>query len=103
MAIERKNRVNKFDADREILNAQQSSDEKHSKNVIKQITSESGNTKLIHDKNGRVRRVKVKEPRKAFQVYIPKSVFEKLEEKLNENGKSRNSVIEELVRNYINE
>lgn len=101
MAIKRMNVENKFDEDRKKLESQELADKEKTKKVIQKIAGESENTKIIYDKNGRCRRVKVKEERKAFQVYLPVSVFQQLEEVLEANGKSRNSVIEELVREYV--
>ena len=86
------------------LEKEQNESQQKSKNVINSIAGRnSKKTKLIHDKNGRVREVKIKEPRKAFQVYLPESIFEKLSTVLDANGKSRNGLIEELIRNYLEE
>lgn len=105
MAINRKNKTeNKFEKNIDEINAQESEAQEKSDRVVKEIAGTSqgtGNTKLIHDKNGRVRKIKIKEPRKAFQVYLPETVFNKLNNVLEENGKSRNGLIEELVREYL--
>lgn len=105
MAINRKNKTeNKFDKNIEEINSLESEAQEKSDRVLKEIAgtdSETQKTKLIHDKNGRVREIRIKEPRKAFQVYLPETVFNKLNNVLEENGKSRNGLIEELVREYL--
>lgn len=92
----------KFELAGEALNEHELLDKEKTKNVIQKLTGVTGEMKTIQDKNGRVRRVRVKEPRKAFQVYLPISVYEQLDDILKKNGKSRNSVIEELIREYVN-
>lgn len=92
----------KFELAGEALNEHELLDKEKTKNVIQKLAGVTGEMKMIQDKNGRVRRVRVKEPRKAFQVYLPISVYEQLDDILKKNGKSRNSVIEELIREYVN-
>lgn len=103
MAIDIKNRKqnNKFDQEKVALDEQENVEKEKTKKVIQSIAGDVGDVKIVKDKNGRIRRLKIKEPRKAFQVYLPLSVFEQLESVLEKSGKSRNSIIEELVREYI--
>lgn len=102
MAIKIGKEENKFESAEKVLNEHENLEREKAKKVIQSLTGDSGDVKIIQDKTGRVRRVKVKEPRKAFPVYLPVSVFEQLEDVLKKNGKSRNSFIEELIRDYIN-
>lgn len=97
MAITRKN---KFDAAVEELNQQETAAQEKSHAVLKSIAGETADTKLVHDKNGRIRKLKVKEQRKAFQVYLPLSVFNDFDDMVSSQGLSRNSAIEQLVRGY---
>ena len=60
-------------------------------------------TKTIVDKNGRTRNVRVSEKRKTMPVYIPESLFEQFEAINTAYGKSNNSAIVELIRDYVTE
>mgnify|MGYP004463445671 CR=1 FL=1 len=101
MAIEKKNKF--AETIKELEKAETNATQKSTKVLNKIAGSDSQKTKLIQDKNGRVREIKIKEPRKAFQVYLPESIFQKLNTVLDENGKSRNGLIEELIREYLSQ
>ena len=58
-------------------------------------------TKIIVDKNGRSRTVKVSEKRKTMPVYIPETLYEQFDAITTAYGKSNNSAIVELIRDYV--
>ena len=58
-------------------------------------------TKTIVDKNGRERTVKVAEKRKTLPVYIPEKLYEQFDAITTAYGKSNNSAIVELIRDYV--
>ena len=98
MAIERKN---KFDGAVEELNAQENLAREKSGKVVKNIVGKGGKTKVIVDKNGRKREVKVTEPRKTLPVYIPESLYEQFDEITTSYGISNNAAICQLIRDYV--
>lgn len=100
MAIQRKNKFDEAVQELEIL---ETAAQEKSHEVVKTIVGDTAKTKLIRDKNGRVREVKIKEKRKAFQVYLPESIYAKLDKIVENEGKSRNGLIEQLIREYIAE
>ncbi len=69
--------------------------------VIKKISGSETETKIIEDKNGRKRRVKVAEKRKSMPVYIPESLYEQFDQITTAYGKSNNSTIVELITDYV--
>ena len=100
MAI-KKEKENKFDKTVEELNEQEALAREKSEKVVKAITGKGIKTKEIHDKNGRVRVVKVTEKRKTMPVYIPESLYEQFDAITTAYGKSNNSAIVELIRDYV--
>lgn len=96
MAIERKN---KFDNAVKALEEKENLAQERADKVITKIAGEQ--TKTVVDKTGRVRELKVKEKRKAFQVYLPESLYEKLDEVVADRGRTRNSIVEELIRDFL--
>ena len=98
MAIKREN---KFDEAVAELNAQEDLAREKSGKVVKNITGKSGKTKVIVDKNGRKREVKVTEPRKTLPVYIPVSLYEQFDEITTSYGISNNAAICQLIRDYV--
>ena len=101
MAIKRE-KENKFDGAVAELNEQESAAEEKAGKVIRNMTG-AGKTKTIVDKNGRARNIKVTEKRKTMPVYIPESLFEQFDAITTAYGKSNNSAIVELIRDYVTE
>lgn len=101
MAI-RKEKENKFDSAIAQLNKQEAAAEEKAGKVIKSITGGNG-TRTIVDKNGRKRNVKVAEKRKTLPVYIPAALYEQFDAITAAYGKSNNSAIVELIRDYVTE
>lgn len=98
MAIKREN---KFDGAIAELNAQEDLAREKSGKVVKNIAGKGGKTKVIVDKNGRKREVKVTEPRKTLPVYIPESLYEQFDEITTSYGISNNAAICQLIRDYV--
>lgn len=98
MAITRKN---KFDNVVQELESQEELAQEHSHKVVSSIVGNNGKTRLVTDKNGRVREIKIKEKRKPFMVYLPESVYSQLSDVLETEGKTRNGLIEQLIREYL--
>lgn len=96
MAIERKN---KFENVVKEIEEKESLAQDRADKVIGKIVGEQ--TKTVVDKTGRVRELKIKEKRKAFQVYLPESVYRKLDEAVAAEGRTRNSLVEQLIRSYL--
>ena len=101
MAI-RREKENKFDGAVAELNEQEAVAEEKAGKVIKGMTG-GVRTKTIVDKNGRARNIKISEKRKTMPVYIPESLFEQFDTINNLYGKSNNSAIVELIRDYVTE
>ena len=97
MAIKKEN---KFDNAVAELNEQEAIAEEKSRKVMKTISGES-KTKTIVDKNGRTRTVKITEKRKNLPVYIPEKLYEQFDAITTAYGKSNNSAIVELIRDYV--
>lgn len=99
MAIRKEN---KFDSVVAELDEQEAAERKKSEKVIKTISG-GNKTKTIVDKNGRSRTVKVTEKRKTMPVYIPETLYEQFDAITTAYGKSNNSAIVELIRDYVTE
>lgn len=99
MAIRKEN---KFDTVVAELDEQEAVERKKSEKVIKTISG-GNRTKTIVDKNGRSRTVKVTEKRKTMPVYIPETLYEQFDAITTAYGKSNNSAIVELIRDYVTE
>ena len=97
MAIRKEN---KFDNAVAELNEQEAVAEEKSQKVMKTMSGGS-KTKIIVDKNGRERTVKVAEKRKTLPVYIPEKLYEQFDAITTAYGKSNNSAIVELIRDYV--
>ena len=97
MAIRKEN---KFDNAVAELNEQEAAAEEKSQKVMKNISG-GNKTKTIIDKNGRERTVKVAEKRKTLPVYIPEKLYEQFDAITTAYGKSNNSAIVELIRDYV--
>jgi len=97
MAIKKEN---KFDNAVAELNEQEIIAEEKSRKVMKNISG-GNKTKTIVDKNGRERTVKVAEKRKTLPVYIPEKLYEQFDAITTAYGKSNNSAIVELIRDYV--
>lgn len=97
MAIRKEN---KFDNAVAELNKQEAVAEEKSQKVMKNISG-GNKTKTIIDKNGRERTVKVAEKRKTLPVYIPEKLYEQFDAITTAYGKSNNSAIVELIRDYV--
>lgn len=96
-----KEKENKFDNAVADLDEQEAIAQERSKQVVKAITGTGAKTRQIVDKNGRVRNVKVAEKRKSMPVYIPESLYVKFDEINTAYHKSNNSVIVELIMDYV--
>ncbi len=101
MAIKKKNE-NKFDTAVAELDEQEAIAKERTDKVIKTISG-GNKTKTIVDKNGRERTVKVTERRKTMPVYIPETLYEQFDAITTAYGKSNNSAIVELIRDYVTE
>ena len=97
MAIKKEN---KFDNAVAELNEQEAIAEEKSQKVMKNISG-GNKTKTIVDKNGRERTIKVAEKRKTLPVYIPEKLYEQFDAITTAYGKSNNSAIVELIRDYV--
>ena len=98
MAIKREN---KFDGAVAELNTQEELAREKSDRVVKNIAGRGGKTKVIVDKNGRKREVRVTEPRKTLPVYIPESLYSQFDEITKTYGISNNAAICQLIRDYV--
>lgn len=98
MAIKREN---KFDDEVEKLDEQEALANEKSENVVKQITGKCAKKKIIVDKNGRMREIKVVEKRKTLPVYIPESLYAQFDEITTLYGISNNAAICQLIREYV--
>ena len=98
MAIKREN---KFDGAVAELNTQEELAREKSERVVKNIAGRGGKTKVIVDKNGRKREVRVTEPRKTLPVYIPESLYEQFDEITTSYGISNNAAICQMIRDYV--
>ena len=98
----KREKENKFDSAVAELNEQEEAAGEKAEKVIKSMTG-GVRTKTIVDKNGRTRNVRVSEKRKTMPVYIPESLFEQFEAINTAYGKSNNSAIVELIRDYVTE
>ena len=101
MAIKRE-KENKFDSVVAELDEQEAMAQEKSEKVVKAIAG-GQQTRVVVDKNGRERVVKVTEKRKALPVYIPESLYEQFDAITTAYGKSNNSAIVELIRDYVTE
>lgn len=101
MAIKRE-KENKFDSVVAELDAQEAMAQEKSERGVKAIAGE-GMKKTIVDKNGRVRTVRVTEKRKTMPVYIPETLYEQFNAITTAYGRSNNSAIVELIRDYVAE
>lgn len=101
MAI-RREKENKFDSVVAELDEQEAMAQEKSEKVVKSIAG-GQQTKVVVDKNGRERVVKVTEKRKTLPVYIPESLYEQFDAITTAYGKSNNSAIVELIRDYVTE
>lgn len=98
MAIEK---VNKFETAAAELDQEETAAKEKSEKVIKKIAGQDENTRMITDRNGRKRRVKVKEERKTFPVYVPMSLYKKFDEITTMYGISNNAAICQMIRDYV--
>ena len=101
MAIKRE-KENKFAQVAAALDEQESAEQEKSGKVMK-VLSGGQQTKTVVDKNGRSRTVKVTEKRKTLPVYIPESLYVQFDAITTAYGKSNNSAIVELIRDYVTE
>ena len=75
--------------------------EKQIEEAFSSAKGEKPKTKVIEDKNGRQRVVKVSEDRKTLCVYIPESLYEQFDFITEKTRRSKNSTIVELISNYV--
>ena len=94
-------RENKFDRVVAELDAQENLAREKSEKVVRNIAGKGGKTKVIVDKNGRKRKIKVAETRKTFPVYIPEALYEQFDEITTSYGISNNAAICQLIRDYV--
>ena len=101
MAIKRK-KENKFAQAVAVLDEQEAVAREKSEKVVNAIAG-TQHTRNVVDKNGRMRTVKVTEKRKTLPVYIPESLYAQFDAITTAYGKSNNSAIVELIRDYVTE
>lgn len=104
MAIKKEN---KFDGAVADLDEQEAIAKEKSAKVVKNIAGKGAKTRTIEvkSKDGtiRTREIKVTEKRKTLPVYIPESMYEQFDAINTAYGKSNNSAIVELIRDYVTE
>ena len=101
MAIKKEPRANKFDNAIAELNAEEDIALEKSEKIVKAIAGKKAETRIIVDKTGRKREMKVPEHRKALSVYIPESLYEEFSEVNRAYGMSNNGAICQLIREYV--
>lgn len=101
MAIKRE-KENKFAQAVAALDEQETAEQEKSGKVMKALSG-GQQTKTVVDKNGRSRTVRVTEKRKTLPVYIPESLYVQFDAITTAYGKSNNSAIVELIRDYVTE
>ena len=101
MAIKRE-KENKFAHAVAALEEQETAAQEKSEKVMKALSG-GQQTKTVVDKNGRSRTVRVTEKRKTLPVYIPESLYVQFDAITTAYGKSNNSAIVELIRDYVTE
>ena len=101
MAIKRKTE-NKFEAAATALKAEEETQSSRTRQVVSRLSSD-GKSRIITDKTGRVRVVRVPEKRKSFPVYVPESLQEKFSEKCLAEGLSMNAAVNRLIRDWVGE
>lgn len=106
MAIKRSSdKINKYDAAIEELNKQESIAKQQTDKVIKKLVNNSVKTRTIDVKkqDGTIikREIKITEKRKTLPVYIPETMYEQFDAINTAYGKSNNSAIVELIRDYV--
>lgn len=98
---------NKFDMAVAELDEQENLEKEKSNKVVKQIAGNGSKTRTIEvkSKDGTIttREIKVTEKRKTLPVYIPESMYEQFDAINTAYGKSNNSAIVELIRDYVTE
>lgn len=86
----------------ETLNKEEVTDREKTKKVIQKISGkDSPATRIIHDKNGRVRTVKIPEKRKSLSIYVPQSLYEQFDKLTTYYGTSNNGEICRMIREYV--
>ena len=109
MAIKKstEKKVNKFDNAVAELDEQENIAKEKSEKVVKKIAGNGSNTRIIEvkSKDGTIttREIKVTEKRKTLPVYIPETMYKQFDAINTAYGKSNNSAIVELIRDYITE
>ena len=101
MAIKRKTE-NKFEGVAAELNAAEARQKSAARQVVSRLSSD-GKSRIITDKTGRVRVVRVPEKRKSFPVYVPESLQSKFVEKCQSEGLSMNAAVNRLIREWVGE
>ena len=98
MAIKRE-KENKFAQAVAVLDEQEAVAREKSEKVVNAIAG-TQHTRNVVDK---MRTVKVTEKRKTLPVYIPESLYAQFDAITTAYGKSNNSAIVELIRDYVTE
>lgn len=98
--IDRKDRKNQFDDAVEALKREELAQREKSALTVKTIAGNS-RTRVIEDKNGRKREIRIAEKRKSFPVYVPTSLYGQFVKITEAYGVSNNSVICQLIRDYV--
>lgn len=101
MAIKRKTE-NKFEAAATALKAEEETQSSRTRQVVSRLSSD-GKNRIITDKTGRTRVVKIPEKRRSFPVYVPESLQEKFVEKCQSEGVSMNAAVNRLIRDWVGE
>lgn len=109
MAIKKttEEKKNKFDDVVAELDLQEAAAQEKSEKVVKKIAGNGTKTRIIDvkAKDGTItkREIKVTEKRKTLPVYIPETMYEQFDAINTAYGKSNNSAIVELIRDYVTE
>lgn len=100
MAIKRKTTENKFETVAAELDAAEELQSQTTRQVVSHLSGD-GKRRIITDRTGRTRTVRVAEKRKSFPVYVPESLYEKFTLKCENEGTSMNSAICKMIREWV--
>lgn len=96
---------NKFEEAINELNSQEEMAQEKAEKVVRVITGSDRETRIIdvNHKDGTVttRTIKVPERRKSMPIYIPETLYEQFAAINSAYGKSNNSAICEMIRDYV--
>lgn len=101
MAIKRKTE-NKFESVAAELRSGEEAQSSRTRQVVSRLSSD-GKNRIITDRTGRTRVVRIPEKRRSFPVYVPESLQEKFVEKCQSEGMSMNAAVNRLIRDWVGE